>query len=193
MKLKSAKTGKVGKAFITERLNRSLSADEVAVEAIINISYIKAIESGDYSIFPARIFAVKYFEKYANFLGIDIDFFDIYNAEIVAAHEAENQAPEDSFIKKNIKFFVLLGSLILLIILIFFLISSEHTELGLPESHLGNSEDAISNQASNLPYDYRYKINEAYIQVNFLMKKSNINLAHGANKPNEISIEIINE
>ena len=193
MNLKSAKTGKIGKVFITARLNRSLSAVEVAAEIFINIDYIKAIESGDYSIFPARIFAVKYFEKYANFLGIDIDFFDIYNTEVVAAHEAKNQAPEDSFIKKNIKFFVLLGSLILLIILIFFLIPSEHAELGLPESHLGNSEDVISNQESNLPYDYRYKINEAYNQVNFLMNKSNINLTIGTNKLNETSIEIINE
>ena len=193
MKLKSAKTGKVGKAFITERLNRSLSVGGAAAETLINIDYIKAIESGDYSIFPARLFAVKYFEKYANFLGIDIDFFDIYNAEVVAEHEAENQVQEDNFIKKNIQFFILLGSLILLIILIFFLISSEHTELGLPESHLGNSEDVISNQGSNLPYDYRYKINEAYKQVNFLMNKSNINLTIGTNKLNETSIEIINE
>jgi hypothetical protein len=192
MNLKSAKTGKIGKVFVTERLNRSLSVGEVAAETLINIDYIKAIESGDYSIFPARMFAVKYFEKYAIFLGINIDFFDIYNAEVVAAHEAENQVQEDSFIEKNIKFFIF-GSLILLIILIFFLISSEHTELGLPESHLGNSEDVISNQGSNLPYDYRYKINEAYKQVNFLMNKSNINLTIGTNKLNETSIEIINE
>ena len=127
MNLKSAKTGKIGKAFVTERLSRSLSLGEVAAETFINIEYIKAIESGDYSIFPARMFAVKYFEKYANFLGINIDFFDIYNAEVVAAHEAENQVQEDSFIEKNIKFFIF-GSLILLMILIFFLIPSEDTE-----------------------------------------------------------------
>jgi cytoskeletal protein RodZ len=192
MNLKSAKTGKIGKVFVTERLNRSLSVGEVAAETLINIDYIKAIESGDYSIFPARMFAVKYFEKYANFLGINIDFFDIYNAEVVTAYEAENKVQEDSFIKKNIKFFIF-GSLILLIILIFFVIPTEHAELGLPESHLDNSEDVISNQASNLPYDYRYKINEAYTQVNFLINKSNINLTHGTNKLNETSIEIINE
>jgi transcriptional regulator with XRE-family HTH domain len=192
MNLKSAKTGKIGKAFVTERLSRSLSLGEVAAETLINIDYIKAIESGDYSIFPARMFAVKYFEKYANFLGINIDFFDIYNAEVVAAHEADNQVQEDSFIEKNIKFFIF-GSLILLIILIFFLIPSEDTELDLTESHSDYSEDIISNQAANLPYDYRHKLNEAYTQVNFLMNKSNINVTHGTNKLNESSIEIINE
>ena len=138
------------------------------------------------------MFAVKYFEKYANFLGINIDFFDIYNAEVVAAHEAENQVQEDSFIEKNIKFFIF-GSLILLMILIFFLIPSEDTELDIPESHSGSSEDIISNQATNLPYDYRHKINEAYTQVNFLMNKSNTDLTNGNNKLNESSAEIINE
>ena len=57
MNLKSAHTGKVGKAFINARNLRSISQEEAANLTLINIEYIKAIESGDYSIFPARIFA----------------------------------------------------------------------------------------------------------------------------------------
>ena len=53
MSLKSAHTGKVGKAFINARNRRSISPEEAASLALINIEYIKAIESGDYSIFPA--------------------------------------------------------------------------------------------------------------------------------------------
>ncbi len=104
MSLKSAHTGKIGKAFISARVLRSISQDEAASLTLINIEYIKAIESGDYAIFPARMFAVKYFEKYAQFLNLEINFFDIYNAEVVAAAEKEIDAglPKKSFSQKNI-------------------------------------------------------------------------------------------
>ena len=46
-----------------------LTQEDVANLTLINIDYIKAIESGDYAVFPARTFAVQYFEKYAKFLS----------------------------------------------------------------------------------------------------------------------------
>ena len=118
MSLKSAHTGKIGKAFINARRLRSMSQEEAASTALININFIKAIESGDYAIFPARMFAVQYFEKYAKFLNLEINFFDIYNAEVVAAAEKEIDAelPKKSFSKKNI--------LTIACICIIFLISS---------------------------------------------------------------------
>ena len=57
----------------------SLSESEVASKLCININYIKGIEHGDYSIFPARVFALQYFRKYAEFLDLKLNFFDIYN------------------------------------------------------------------------------------------------------------------
>ena len=78
--LKSAYTCKIEKVFKERRLLLPLSESEVAAQTHININYIKAIESGDYSIFPARIFAVQYFRKYADFLGLRLNFFDIYNS-----------------------------------------------------------------------------------------------------------------
>ena len=58
----------------------SLSESEAALQTYINIDYIQAIESGNYSIFPARVFAIQYFRKYAGFLGLKLEFFDIYNS-----------------------------------------------------------------------------------------------------------------
>ena len=104
MILKSAQTAKVGKIFKNARLQKSLSLSEVSTEAVINVEYIRAIESGDYSIFPARIYTVKYFEKYANFLSISPRFFDIYNADVVAKAEKEQQlrkSPKDPFLRKS--------------------------------------------------------------------------------------------
>ena len=78
--LQSARTCKIGVVFQKRRLLMSLSESEVALQTIINIDYIQAIESGDYSVFPARIFAIQYFRKYAGFLGLKLEFFDIYNS-----------------------------------------------------------------------------------------------------------------
>ena len=123
MSLKSAHTGKIGKAFINARRLRSMSQEEAASTALININFIKAIESGDYAIFPARMFAVQYFEKYAKFLNLEINFFDIYNAELVAAAEEEHDLDisKDSPVNQNIIFiiFIIFISFIFLISLIF--------------------------------------------------------------------------
>ena len=79
--LKSAHTCKIGKLFEERRQLLSLSEIQVASEIFVNVNYIKGIEHGDYSIFPARVFALQYFKKYANFLNLKLDFFDIYNSQ----------------------------------------------------------------------------------------------------------------
>ena len=79
--LRSAQTCKIGKLFKERRQLLSLSEFEVASEIFVNVNYIKGIEHGDYSIFPARVFALQYFKKYANFLDLKLDFFDIYKSQ----------------------------------------------------------------------------------------------------------------
>ena len=76
--LKTAHTIKIGSIFKDRRALMSLGEEEVASQTFINIKYIRAIESGDYSAFPARVFALRYYSKYANFLNIQIPFYDLY-------------------------------------------------------------------------------------------------------------------
>jgi len=118
--LKSAHTAKVGKAFRNARILRSMTEEEVASQILINIEYIKGIESGDYGIFPARIFALQYFEKYSKFLNLEVSFFDIYNAEVVAKAERnlESDSSNKLFLKKNI-IYIFIIFLVFLIALIF--------------------------------------------------------------------------
>ena len=52
--LRSAHTCKIGKLFKERRQLLSLSETEVASKIFVNVNYIKGIEHGDYSIFPAR-------------------------------------------------------------------------------------------------------------------------------------------
>ena len=120
MNLKSAQTAKVGKIFKDARLQKSLSLTEVSIEAVINIEYIRAIESGDYSVFPARTYALKYFEKYANFLSIEATFFDIFNIDSIAkaAREENLRNNPEPFLEKN-KIFSSLLIVITLIAIIF--------------------------------------------------------------------------
>ena len=93
MILKSAQTAKIGKQFKIMRVSLGLSEIQVSEKTYINEDFIKAIESGDYSIFPSKIFALRYFEKYSMFLGINQEFFDIY--------DADNIIDESANIKKN--------------------------------------------------------------------------------------------
>jgi len=159
MIFKSAQTAKVGKIFKNARLQKSLSLSEVSSEAVINIEYLRAIESGDYSIFPARTYTVKYFEKYANFLSINPRFFDIYNADVVAKAEKKEKARKsfkEPFFGKNKVFASVL--IIFTFIAIFFLIISrspfdelsEHT----PESSIIiNSQEFNTTSNESLKYE----------------------------------------
>ena len=78
LNLKTGHTSKIGNIFKDRRALMSLSEEDVATQTFININYIRGIESGDYSVFPARVFAFSYYSKYANFLNIKIPFFDLY-------------------------------------------------------------------------------------------------------------------
>ena len=69
--LKSASSVKTGKKFYESRLAKNYSIDDVAEILYINKDYVRAIESGNFSIFPSKIFAKAYFDKYRKFLGID--------------------------------------------------------------------------------------------------------------------------
>tara|TARA_B100000767_G_scaffold75845_1_gene72413 strand:+ start:251 stop:526 length:276 start_codon:yes stop_codon:yes gene_type:complete len=60
----------IGKVFKEQRQSLVLSKSEVASRILVNINYITGIEQGDYSVFPARIYALRYFEQYANFLNL---------------------------------------------------------------------------------------------------------------------------
>ena len=131
MSLKSAHTGKVGKAFKNARILRSMTVEEVAHQTLISAEYIKAIESGDYAVFPARMFAVQYFKKYAKFLNLEIGFFDIYNADVVAAANKESQSdlPDPSFLKQNMVYIFFICFFLLLSIFYIFNASNDFERL----------------------------------------------------------------
>ena len=90
--LKSARSAKIGKVFKVARKELGLSKAEVSNTAFMNIRYINAIESGDYSIFPSEVFARAYFIKYHDFLSIECEFPPLY----------ENNNRQDKIVNKSI-------------------------------------------------------------------------------------------
>ena len=184
MNLKSAQTAKVGKIFKDARLQKSLSLTEVSSEAFINIEYIRAIESGDYSVFPARTYALKYFEKYANFLSIEATFFDIFNLDLIekAAREEQLRNNPEPFLEKN-KIFSSLLVAITLIAIIFLVIlndsvdeKNEETptnpvildsfELNEePEQSLKSEIKELNNQINDFLYTDKLDSNESNVNV----------------------------
>ena len=184
MNLKSAQTAKVGKIFKDARLQKSLSLAEVSIEAVINIEYIRAIESGDYSVFPARTYALKYFEKYANFLSIEAKFFDIFNLDLIEKAEREEKLRNhpEPFLEKN-KIFSSLLVVITLIAIIFLVIlgdsideKSEETstnpvmlgslELNVdPEQRLKSEIHELNNQINDFLFTDKLDSNESNVNV----------------------------
>ena len=175
MNLKSAQTAKVGKIFKNARLLKSLSLVEASTEAVINVEYIRGIESGDYSIFPARTYAVKYFEKYAKFLSINPKFFDIYNADVVAKAEQEEQERnvKKNFFEKN-KVFVYLLVILTLIAIVFLMISS--TSIDKKSIHMIENSKISNNLESNINPGESFKIEimELNNQINSFLYTNNL-------------------
>ena len=115
MSFKSAQSAKIGKIFQQKRLLMSITLEEAAQKTFINIEYLKGIESGDYSVFPARMFALKYYEKYADFLDITQPFFDIFDKSIFDSLDEDNLG--ESFFEKN-KRFIFIGFIVVIIFVI---------------------------------------------------------------------------
>ena len=56
------KSQKVGLKFKLARSKLNLSLEDISKDILINIKYLKAIEEDNYSIFPARTFALAYYK-----------------------------------------------------------------------------------------------------------------------------------
>ena len=66
------KLKRAGGKLYKKRKDLKLSLEEISSETKISKQYLKALESGDYTIFPADIFARGYFKQYAKFIGLEI-------------------------------------------------------------------------------------------------------------------------
>ena len=142
--LKSASSAKIGKRFTKKRLEYGYSIDQVSKKIFINKDYLIAIEKGDYTIFPSKVFAKAYFKKYEAYLGINYDFPNIFDQDIPKRNTI--LPPEfklnKSFVKSPKFLFTLL--LILAGIIFIYYLSSKLIALDSNEDEITNPVDIDS-------------------------------------------------
>jgi|TARA_B110000914_G_scaffold224922_1_gene244147 cytoskeletal protein RodZ len=130
---KEIKSVKIGSKFLDERSKLNLTLEDISKNIHINIRYLKAIESDDYSLFPARAFAIGYFKKYSDFLGIK-DPFPL-NADERIVNSEENKAQSSSKQILEVKLFIkgnlipISAILILILSIIFILMNNKSSDL----------------------------------------------------------------
>ena len=161
--LKSARSAKIGKVFKVARKELGLSKVEVSNTAFMNIRYINAIESGDYSIFPSEVFARAYFTKYQDFLSIECEFPPLY----------ENNNRQDKIIKEPIA--ELNPSLIPIIkvagFIVIIIIVAVYINISFSKETKNNDQSPVKENFSNNELD---KIDEAVNFNNLIEAPANI-------------------
>lgn len=135
----------IGKKFKDQRKSKNISIELVSSKTLINISYLEAIELGDFSVFPAEAFARAYFKKYAKFLDLEIDF-PIKIQAISRPRSSEIESKIFLFSKGNILHLnIFLGLLVTGIFFGIIIFSYKHINKSEPE--LDPNESDILNEA----------------------------------------------
>ncbi|MBD3362933.1 helix-turn-helix domain-containing protein [Candidatus Dojkabacteria bacterium] len=62
---------KVGEKLQERRLKRGISLKQIAKELKIREKFLKALESGEYEIFPSEVYIKGFLKNYSEFLGMD--------------------------------------------------------------------------------------------------------------------------
>ncbi|MDA9954837.1 helix-turn-helix domain-containing protein [Gammaproteobacteria bacterium] len=169
MSLKSAQTAKIGRKFKSTRELLGLSEIQVSQKLYINTDYIKAIESGDYSIFPARMFALRYFEKYSIFLGINQVFFDIYDTKNIP--EMREEIKKD-WIKDLYPQITIAVPLLLLIIFFIFINNRDSLNLSL---EINNLQSEVIEETQSITSENNLNLTDSTLSPINPMIQSDIN------------------
>jgi transcriptional regulator with XRE-family HTH domain len=79
------KMSKVGEILRKRRELESMSLEDIATQTMIAKKYIIALEEGNFSPFPAQVYAKGFLRNYANFLGFDEEEIN----DLVSQYELE--------------------------------------------------------------------------------------------------------
>ena len=170
---KVIKSVKIGSKFLEARSKLNLSLNDISKNIHINIKYLEAIESDDYSLFPARAFAIGYFNKYSDFLGIKDPFPVNTDDRILNSKENKTKSSRkrisevELFIKENL---ITISTIFILILLITFIIFT---------SAISESSDIeiINDETLNIePISVIEKISNDKLIAKPIVKNSNLML-----------------
>ena len=167
---KEKKLERLGLKFKQKRSDLNLSIEDISVKLNINTKYLLAIEDDDYSTFPARTFAIAYYNKYANFLNI-LDKYPIKDEEIVIHSKAKKKF---TFLNKNqarlkSKRLKIVFVLLLLSLFILFHLSND-------DDDLTNAESALEPATKNIPTSSKEENKKELIKVDPVISNTDLEL-----------------
>ena len=162
LEAKSENSVKIGKVFEAGRIKAGFSKNEVAEASVINIKYIEAIESGDYSIFPSESFARAYFIKYQDFLSLNCDFPSIYDDNLRKSEIIEKSITKfNSSSTPNIK----KGGVILVVFIILFIVAKPFffNQIDSEDGSKSIRGDIRNTDINEIPINTNLKITDNFI------------------------------
>jgi cytoskeletal protein RodZ len=113
-----------GERLSEERLKKNLTLEEVAKATKIKVSFLRAIENGEYSRLPSRAYVHGFVKNYADFLGLSEDkYLALFKREY---DEEKHKVLPDAFVKSNdfplkkIKFSFVIKVFVLIVIILGF-------------------------------------------------------------------------
>ena len=166
---KEKKLKRLGLKFKQKRSDLNLSIEDISVKLNINTKYLLAIEDDDYSTFPARTFAIAYYNKYANFLNI-LDKYPIKDEEIVVHPKAKKKF---TFLNKNQ---AKLKSKRLKIVFVLFLLSLFILFYSNNDDGLTNAESALEPVTKNLLISSKEENKKDLIKVDPVISNTDLEL-----------------
>ncbi len=142
--MKTALSAKIGKKIKEKRLELKLTIHEISNEINLTEKFLKAIENGDYSIFPAKAFARGYFVKYITHLGLNLEFPELANEVFEEDKLAQSNQSAKRVKAKSIKDVIasykkplLVAGIILFLLLIVSVLASSSSD----ENQIKSSSD----------------------------------------------------
>jgi transcriptional regulator with XRE-family HTH domain len=147
----------VGQLLKEKRLEKGLVLDDVADAMKIRKKYIEALENGNYSEIPDKVYTKSFLKIYADFLGLDRVYIlkrymdEVIQEDIIIAPQSLDQKSfgNVNIAKEKSRFNLLVGLIIGLLILA--LIIWGIFSLSKKENNPGNVSNNIENQTLTIP------------------------------------------
>lgn len=143
---------RVGQILREAREEKKLTIKDVSRDTNIAAKYIIALETEDYSQFPAETFAMGFLKNYATYLKLDnAMLMNLYRGEQIE----ESQAPLEELTKPTSTFYFDKNKIIVFISAILILASGYFLYLTFQEDSSSNQETIATNDStSNSTYEY---------------------------------------
>ncbi|TGN20068.1 helix-turn-helix domain-containing protein [Leptospira idonii] len=140
-------TKRVGQIIREAREEKKLSVKDVAKETNIAAKYIIALETEDYSQFPAETFALGFLKNYASYLKLDTAMLlNLYRGEQIE----ESQAPLEELTRPTTSSFTLdRNKIITLVSAALFIVSAYIIYLSFEESGSSVAEEETSTETGS--------------------------------------------